>query len=279
MIACRGFYMIYLILSILMSVVIANMLKYFQHRNVPILFIFLANYFTATLLSYFLYPFSFARVRVFDYTTGIIIGVLYLLNFIVFNRNIRENGMSLSVAVMRVSLLIPILLSLLLLGEGVMFVNYIGIALIIITFTLMGRLKKRTSIVLLLMLFIMTGISDFGMKFYEHYGKNTINTYLFFLFLSAFICNIVFIIIRREKFSYIAILFGLILGIPNQLTSYFFMKALVTVEGAIAYPMLGAGVTIASIITDRFVWKSPISKRQILILLLLIIGIILINLK
>lgn len=271
--------MIYLILSILMSVVIANMLKYFQQRHIPILYIFLANYFTATLLSYFLYPFSFARVKVFDYTTGIIVGVLYLLNFIVFNRNIRKNGMSLSVAVMRVSLLIPILLSLLLLGEQVMIVNYLGIALIIITFSLLGRIKGRSGILLLAVLFVMTGISDFGMKFYEHYGQNTINTYLFFLFLSAFVCNIVFIIIRKERFSYTAILFGLLLGIPNQLTSYFFMKALFTMDGAIAYPMLGAGVTIASIITDRFIWKSPISKRQILILLLLIIGIVLINIR
>ncbi len=263
-----------------MSVIIANMLKYYQKNyKESILYVFLSNYFIAAILSYLLYPFSFAGVEVFDYTMGSIVGVMYLINFLILNRNIQENGMSLSIAVMRISLIIPIIISLILFKESVHTVNFIGIAVIIITFFMLGQMKNRLSIILLLLLFLLTGISDFGMKFYEYYGNNSINTYLFFLFAAAFVFNALIILIKRERFSPNAIIFGLILGFPNQLTSYFFMKSLISIPAAIAYPMLGAGVALISVLSDKFIWKSKLSIKQIIILILLMCGIILINIR
>ncbi len=272
--------MIYLILSILMAVIIVNMLKYYQHKfSASILIVFMANYFTAALLSYLLYPFSFKTLYAFDYISGIMIGTLFLINFLVLQKNIRENGMSLSIAIMRVSLIIPIVASHFIFKELIYIHNKIGILLIIATFVFLGKMKNKTGFLFLIMLFFLTGISDFGMKVYEFYGKNTINTYLFFLFSSALILNIIIVIVRKIKFNKNAFYFGLLLGVPNLLTSYFFMKSLINVPAVIAYPMLGAGITIFSILTDKFIWHSKISRTQIAFLIVLIFGIILINIR
>lgn len=263
-----------------MSVIIVNMLKYYQHKfSASILIVFMANYFTAALLSYLLYPFSFKTLYAFDYISGIIIGILFLTNFLVLQKNIRENGMSLSIAIMRVSLIIPIVVSHLIFKELIFMHNKIGIILILVTFLFLGKMKNRSGFLFLIMLFFLTGISDFGMKIYEFYGKNTINTYLFFLFSSALILNIIIIIVRKIKFNKNAFYFGLLLGVPNLLTSYFFMKSLRDVPAIIAYPMLGAGITFITILTDKFIWHSKISRTQIIFLITLIIGIVLIHLK
>ncbi len=272
--------MIYLILSILMSVIIVNMLKYYQHKfTASILIVFMANYLTAAFLSYLLHPFSFKTLHIFDYVSGIIIGTLFLINFLVLQKNIRENGMSLSIAIMRVSLIIPIIASYFIFKELIFLHNKIGILLIIATFAFLGKMKKKTGFLFLIVLFFLTGISDFGMKIYEFYGKNTINTYLFFLFSSALILNIIIVIVRRIKFDKNAFYFGLVLGVPNLLTSFFFMKSLVKIPAIIAYPMLGAGITFISILTDKFIWHSKISRTEIIFLTVLIIGIILIHIR
>lgn len=272
--------MLYLLLSILCAVSIANLLLLFQRdKHSSIFQILLSNYFIASLFSGILNKTPLAQSTPFTIFMGVGIGILYFVNFLTYNKNIQGNGISLSVGVMRMSLIIPILLSLLIFGEDVHYINHIGIGVILVSFALMGKFSKSTHFWLLILLFIVTGISESGMKIFKNYSENSEELYLFFLFGSAFIFNLITVISRREKIHYRSLLYGLVLGIPNQLTSLFFMKSLDTVPAAIAYPMLGSSVVLLSIITDVFIWRSRFTVKQRLIFILIIVGIVLINLK
>ncbi|MFO8062101.1 MAG: EamA family transporter [bacterium] len=270
--------MIYLLLSIISAVIIGNLLKYFQRdERVSILVVFLGNYAVAAGISLLLNRTPIREASTFDIVIGVSIGFLYLVNFLVYNKNIRENGLSLSVSVMRVSLAIPIIISLVLFNENILFLQYLGIAIIITAFTLLGKFSRKTTLIWVFLLFIISGISDSGMKIFKEYSGHSTGIYLFFLFGSAFVFNILFIIVKRVKITAKPLLYGIILGIPNMLTSFFFMQSLDTVPGAIAYPMLGSAVVVISIITDFGIWRSRFTRKQIIVFTLLIIGIILLN--
>jgi len=49
------------------------------------------------------------------------------------------------------------------------------------------------------------------------------------------------------------------------------------VSGAIAYPFYAGGVMLASILSDMIFWKKKFNKKQIIGLLLMMLGIIIIN--
>ncbi|MEO0289171.1 MAG: hypothetical protein ABIN00_06000 [candidate division WOR-3 bacterium] len=272
--------MFFLILSVVSSLTIGNLLKLFQRdREFSILLILLSNYFIATFMSAFqLYGLKIT-LNFFDIILAISVGVLYFINFLIYNENVKKNGISLSISVMRVSLIIPLFLSVFLFKERLTINLLLGSFFIILAFLLIGKLKDRTNIFLLFILFFNTGISESGFKFFDAYGKNSNSFFLSILFLSAFIANLIFFLIAKERISFKNILYGFMIGIPNQFMSFFFLRSLEYIPASIAYPFLGGGVVLGGIFTDRIFWKLKPSFKQYVVFILLLSGVIFINLK
>ncbi len=268
----------YLILSVACSVLIANLLKLFtRDKNAPILIIFAGNYLFASIISRFLVDGGLSATKPFDIVTGAFTGLLLLVCFLMYEKNIQKNGMSLSVSVMRSSLLIPILFALFMFGETVNMFNYSGIGLILLTFFLMSGNQSPANLVLILALFTIAGLTDSFFKIYNVYGSNSEALFLFYSFSAAFLLNVALIIREKIPFQLKYFIYGIILGIPNQLTAYFFMKSLKVIPAALAYPMLSANIVLFSLISDKLVWKSKFSKKQSAIFSMMLIGVILLN--
>lgn len=272
--------MIYLFLSILCSVIIGNLLVLFKKSNtIDIMQIFLGNYLVASFFSLFSVTESFQALRFFDIGIGILTGLLFLLNFIVYQQNIPKNGLSLSVSIMRVAHIVPVLLSVIFFLETIRFINYTGIFIVIVSFFILADTKKFHNIFWLLILFFTTGITESMLKIYNEFGLKNDSLFIFILFSSAFVFNFLWILIKKRKWSLNSLLFGMILGIPNQLTTRFFMKSLLTVPGALAFPISASGVVFFVIITDYFIWKKRFTFKQRIALALLIVGITFLNWK
>ena len=271
--------MLYLILSVLCSVMIANLLKLFRLRYpVPILHIFLGNYLFAALFSYGIKPFAFNSLGPLELILGGITGLLFLVNFLLYERNIRLNGISLSVAAMRVSLLVPTLVSLFLFHEHISTSNAIGIAVVVAALAA-GRRLAVTHVFWLLLLFVLTGITDTSMKVYEVYGRWPENVFLAVVFASAFLVNGAVVLARRATLRPRALLLGVILGLPNQLTSLFLLKALGQLPGAIVYPLSASAIVLVSVVSDVTIWRTRLKRNQVLFLLAIIAGIVLLNIR
>lgn len=273
--------MFYLTLSIIASVAIGNLLHYFKTKDakLKILQVFLGNYLVASIV-------SFLMIKEFDYDIvaldlglGVIFGIMFLVNFIFYQTNIVKNGMSMSISVMRISVVVPIVVSLIFFKESLPWLNYLGIIMVIIAFLMMGKSHSIRNKVWLFLLFFITGFTEIGMKLFNEIATAPNNQMLFYLFTSAFIINLLILIQRKEKIQMKYIGAGLLLGVPNQLTSYFFLLGLHSVEAAFAYPLVASNVVLLGFLTDKFIWKSKFSKYQYLLYALILIGVVLLNIK
>ena len=117
--------MFYLFLSIFCSVLIANLLMVTGKKaKLNMLPVFLGNYFVASLFSFISLPRSVALPSGFDLGFGVLTGLLFLTNFWVYQRSIVFNGLSLSVGVMRIAMIVPVVLALVLWDLNYFFKSY-----------------------------------------------------------------------------------------------------------------------------------------------------------
>ncbi len=270
----------YLLLSILSSALIANLLFIFQKiGKIKIQQIFLGNYILASLFSFWMNDTPIHNIRFFDLILGIITGFLFLYNFVLYKKNISLNGLSLSVGTMRISLIIPIFVGLILFKEKIFIMNYFGIVLIFIAFIFITNIASFRNMFWLLILFFITGATESMLKVYDVFGLPEKGFFIFLIFASALLFNSFWILSLRQKIHWRSIGLGLILGIPNQLTTKFLIKGLETVPAAIAFPFTSSSVVVITILTELLFWKKRFSFKQKIALILMIAGIALLNLK
>ncbi|MDD3050346.1 MAG: hypothetical protein PHR06_04305 [Candidatus Cloacimonetes bacterium] len=272
--------MFYIFLSVICSVAIGNLLNLFhKDKTADDKFIFIGNYFIASVFSFISARQIITSLNLFDFSIGVLGGFLFLSGLIIYKKNIEVNGLSLSVSAMRISLVIPTLMSLIMFNENLAFYNYFGVIVVIVSFLYLPGKYSFRNIVWLLLLFLVIGLADALLKIYEVYGKSNHNGFIFLIFSSAFVFNILWILFTGTKFKIRSLTYGFILGIPNQLTTKFFLIALITIPAAIAYPLSASSVVVLSILSDIFFWKKRFSKRQKIAFIALLIGIILLNIK
>lgn len=272
--------MINLLISVLFSLCIANLLKLYQLKSsINFLNIFLGNYFIATIFSIFQAKGFLGIILHWDILLAIINGILFLSAFYLFQKNIKENGISISVSAMRLALVIPTILSLIFFKEYLAFYKYLSIFVILLCIILLTNFRHRINAIYLFSLFCLSGMIDFSMKLFDVSGVNNSSSFLFILFLSAFISNLFIILVKRIRINRSDFVKGMVLGVPNQLTTVFFLKSLKTLPGTVAYPVHSSLIIIFSLLSDILIWKRKISIKQILIYGLLIISIGVMNIN
>lgn len=272
--------MLNLFISVFFSICIANLLKLYQkHSNVNFLNIFIGNYFIASIFSIIQNKLSFTLILHWDIILAIFNGVLFLLSFYVFQKNIKVNGISLSVSIMRIALIIPTLLSVIVFNELINSYKYYVIGILLISILFLSKHDKQINPLWLFLLFILSGIIDFSMKIFDIYGINSSSMFLFILFLSALITNLLTIIFKKIRFSTRDFINGLILGVPNQLTSLYLLKALSQIPGTIVYPVHASSIIVFSILSDLIIWKERLPLKKLVLFSIIVLCIIILNIK
>jgi drug/metabolite transporter (DMT)-like permease len=272
--------MIFLLLSILCSALIGNLLILFdKDKKADILLIFLGNYFLASIFSLTVLKTSLSQASSFDIGLGSITGMFFLINFIIYRRNIQYNGLSLSVSTMRISLLIPTVISLIFFGDQIGFINYLGIGIVLFAFIFVTEFKSFHNLLFLFLLFVITGLSDTSLKIYDESGVGHEDLFVFFLFASAFISNLIWVILKGKRLIWKYFCFGLVLGIPNQLTTKLFLLSLATIPAPIAYPLFASSVVLICVIADILIWKKRYSLQQKYAYAIMIAGIVFLNIS
>tara|TARA_Y100000591_G_scaffold298420_1_gene290203 strand:+ start:218 stop:949 length:732 start_codon:yes stop_codon:yes gene_type:complete len=200
-----------------------------------------------------------------------LIGAIFILNFLLYGRSLVQNGIGVSVASMRLSLLIPIIASVFFYDEILADFRYIGVTLVFLSIYFLlpnpqikgqGTLSSR---MLLLILFVFTGIADAALKIYEREFQLQLSEYAFLsiLFGSAFILSLIILEIRKAlNFSAREVLFGIILGVVNLYSSFFLILALQQLNGAIVFSVTNIGNVLAGALVGFFIWNDQVSTKQ-----------------
>lgn len=277
--------MIYLTLAIVSSMAVAVVMRLSEKRIRNNISMLASNYLMCSVLAG-LYAGGlwggFAQEGIgFAAGLGLVSGVFYLSSFMLYQWNIRVNGVTLSALFMKMGVIVSILTAICFFGEVPKALQVAGM-LIACAAILVIHLEKGSSRVKsgvgLIALFIAGGLTDAMSKVYEELGVSSLkNGYLLFTFVAAFVLCVAICLYKKQKVEAADIGFGLLIGIPNYFSARFLLYALSQVPAVIAYPTYSVGSIIAVMLVSRVIFGERLSRRQIIALVMILAALVLLN--
>ncbi|WP_138429670.1 hypothetical protein [Fodinibius saliphilus] len=267
---------LYLLLSSACSLTIAHLLKLTEVKELRTLNTLTVNYLVAAIFAFSVGLSQKAGGEVLSQSSFlivfcIIVGAFFIGNFVVYGKSVHTNGVGITIAAMRLSLLIPVVISVFLYAEYLGILKIVGILLV---FGAMGMLiPKKNSVKigsisaswLLVITFVLSGFADASLKIYEEEFRTSLNelTFMGMVFAGAFIIGFVLCLLRskpliRKK----ELLLGAAIGIPNLYSSIFLIYALGGIDGSIAYPIVNILNVLGGTFLGLLVWNDQVSYKQ-----------------
>lgn len=270
--------LLFIFLSAVTSVTIAHFLKVTESRSLNTIRVLTVNYFVATTIA-FIYTLSIGYPKVgFEilfqpFLLSVGVGILFIANFFIYSKSVFYNGVGISIATMRISLIIPVLLSTLWYLEFLNNYQWAGILLVFITLflllpnkkSLIGNEQSLNKGWLLILLFLGTGIGDASLKYYEMEYSQWITKEFFMgmVFMTAFWIGMIYILWKKSwKFTREEIYVGIAIGVPNLLTSVFLISALEMMNGAVVYSSVNVLTVLGGTLLGVYYWKDRFSTMQ-----------------
>ena len=269
--------------------------KYFEIFKVNNLQAIIVNYITAGVLALVadgsVLTNNFSITNLFQPTFiyyALIIGILFIITFNLIAFGTQKIGIAITTVSNKMSMIIPVLIGLFVFKEDKNFLKLIGIVLAILAIFFScsknGKLsfdKKYLPVIILV--FIGQGIADSTLKWAQEFAINTSNNNVFFAttFFTAAFSGTLFMMIQLRKITVTlrSLLWGVILGIPNYFTLYFFVEALSArvFESSQVFPIVNMGVIVLTAVMGIILFREHLSKSNWMGILLALIAISLIT--
>lgn len=300
--------MIFLILSIVSSGMIAIIFKFSEEKQPNRLAITTFNYINACIISFLMLSskkildikwFNSFKIEAIDvflrgdiFSTeasaawaviiGSITGVIYFLSFWLYQYNVRKNGAALSSTFMKLGVLVPTILSIFIFREIPTILQVFGILMAIIGMVIINLSMKKDIIknikVDLFLLFVMGGLGDFNSKLYQNYAQSEYRElFVFYIFITALIVSSITLFVKNRKVKTTDIVAGLLVGIPNQLTAYFLVRSLNHIKASIAFPIFSSGTILFVNTVNILFFKEKLSRNQYIAIGVIVISLIFLN--
>lgn len=286
--------MIYLLLSILTSVIVVAYFKLFDKYNVNTFEAIVVNYLVCATMGNLLaetpgITTAFWNEAWFKYT--LILGFLFISVFYCIAQTAQKIGVSVSMVAAKLSVAIPVIFALFIHNEtlGVLKVAGILVSLVAVYFISQNSSSKNNNAglwYLPLYVFLGSGLID---TILNHINKTYIppfntNHILSFVFLTAFVLGALLLVYQlvsaKKMLSIKSIGWGIALGIPNYMCMYFLLKTLgAFTEASIVLPINNIGIVMASTLIGVFVFKEHLSTFNKVGLILAIASIVILSLS
>lgn len=273
----KQFYqMIYLILSILSSSVIFITFKITEQFKANLIKLISINYLTAFILgfSFNRHPISISDILVSDWLPfALLVGLSFILMFFMIGYSIRISGVAVTTIAGKMSMVIPILFSILYFSEKTPSIKVAGLILATVSvfLTVYRPIDKKINlwpVILPLVIFLGSGITDSIVKYAQTFFVPNELSLLFstVVFLTALILGLIFIIVKSKTISKsittAEVIGGTILGIANFGSLYFFVMALNNskLDSSILFGLNNMCIVLFSILIGALVFKEKLSK-------------------
>jgi len=269
----------YLVLSILSSTAILLIFKYTERIRVHTFNIIVVNYIIAAGLG-----FAFSKrdsiQQIYDssfYILAILIGIMFIIMFFVIARSTQTAGIAITSVATRMSLIFPVLLSLLLDPEdGFSMLKAGGIAAALAGVYLTIRkdhLKVQKEIIYFpLILFIGMGIVDSSVKYaqFKYITETNLPWFTAILFSVAAIAGITVMLsknsLSRTFLNRKTIIWGSLLGIVNFSSLIFFVSALnyrthenSVIDSSVVFGINHIGIVLLSVFAGIIFFREQLS--------------------
>lgn len=302
--------MIYLFIAILCSASIALIFKFSENNNLNRYVVTSFNYLTAFSISIIIILFNlnifhdlngnffneFFRVFVksegtfsnlssliWAFIIGNIAGVFFFLAFYLYQKCIRENGVSLSGAFSKLGILLPVFLSIIFWKEYPNNIQAVGITLSILSIIIVNIPSKGENFklnYLLILLFVFGGFAEFSNKLFQNYALVIYKeVFLFFVFFSAFWISLLFAFKSTKIIKKKDVLTGIIVGIPNLFSSFFLILSLQEINTSIAFAAYTSGSILLINIFGILLFKEKLKKNELISIFLIIFALTFMNIN
>jgi len=264
--------MIYLLLCIFMNVLVYVNFKLFPKFRINPTQAIVFNYFFCVIAGLALQGSAFDLSGV-DWrwiASALALGVLFIVNFNMISRTTQNFGIGVASVATKLSLIIPVAVSLFLLPtqfKEFNIWNYAGIALALPAVVLgsyqKGERRKSAGIAVLpFLVFFLSGTIDAFLNISNFYyvGPRHEPAFLILIFLCASAIGGCWLAVKRRKVEFKSVLGGLFLALPNFLALLFLMRSLRAFnnDGSLVYPPVNMGViALAFVVSTAFFKESP----------------------
>ncbi len=233
------------------------------------------NYLAATLLGLlFFQPFKEISIQQsFSWLPfGALLGILFIVMFFLIGRSSQKAGIAVTTLANKLSLVFPVLFSLLYYHEHISTLKYIGLtgAFIAIALTVYKKDLRKTNLLLIalpLLIFLGSGMVDTLVKFVqaEKIAANEVSAYTTVVFFVAFICGTIFQLLTRQLQVRIhppTLLLGLLLGIVNFGSLYFIILALnnTGLKSSLVFALNNMSVVALTTVLGTLLFKEQLNK-------------------
>lgn len=277
--------MVSLMLGILGSSMLSVFMRISEKRITNNIGMLAVNYLTCTVLGglYALSGESLSLGQSLYVTTGmgLVNGVLYLSSFMLLQISVRKNGVVLSSTFMKLGLLVSMVICVVVYRERPDSLQVLGFVLALGAILLMNYRKGAASSVEksgLMWLLLLSGMAEVMSKVFEETGFSGMSDYfLLVTFATAFPLALLLMAKKGQRIGKWEALFGVLIGVPNFLSSKLLLQALYTIPAVIAYPVYNVGVILIVTMAGMLLFRERLEKRQWLGLGMILIALVLLN--
>ena len=282
-----------LILTVTLTSLLFVLFKLFKSFNVNLLKIIIINYLVAALIGggFVMQKHSTTISQLID--SKLIIGSVWLafLFIAIFNLlgiSTQKNGLAAATIASKTSLIIPVFFGVFYLNEHLKPSNWVGIlcafaAIILINLNKSSNFKhQKESYLILLGVFLGTGIIETSLNFIEKFWINNNQTDLFssLIFFTAGLIGFIILFFKQNvSWNRKEIIFGICLGIPNYFSIFYLIKTLqtATIDSSKVFVIINISTILLSSFLGIFLFKERLKPLNYLGIILAISTIFLIS--
>lgn len=214
-------------------------------------------------------------------------GLSYILSYFFMMYTVQRVGISVPMAIVRMSVLVPVIGAVFLFHELPGPFQVAGIALVCVAFPFLafGRHGHHVEAwwvfaVLAGFLFLFTGANQLGQKTFATLGRPDARwLFLAVLFGVATIVSLVPVVSSRRRPTRSDCYHGLALGATNVLANFLMLRVLSYLPAIVVFPVAsGAGVVLTTFAATVF-WRESLSRRILIGLAIAVAAVVLINIS
>lgn len=274
--------MLYLLLAIFSTAMVSIIMRLSERKTNSDIGLLAVNYVMCTLMSLvFAGEMPVGPLLHITAAMGAVNGIFYLAGFLLLQWSVKKNGVVLSSTFMKLGLLVGMAVSVLFFHEVPTPVQVVGFLLAVTAIVLINFRKEEAAGGAkggLVWLLLCGGMADAMSKIFEELGPAGFGgPFLFFTFLTALgLCTAV-MLLRGGKPGKWEVLFGLLIGIPNFLSTRLLLRSLADIPAVIAYPVYSVGGILLVTLVGVLAFRERLRRLQWAGMGLILVALVLLN--
>lgn len=253
--------MYYLLLAVITSVLVVIVIKFFDKYNIDSFQAIGINYIICIIAGILSHK---GRVDVLSMPSqpwfyfALLLGGGFILMFNVFAIATSKIGIALSSVSSKMSVVIPVYFGIILYNDSFDIFKVIGVVFAILAFYFIFKKEKnipfrKLYFFLPLMLFMGNGFNDTMQTYCQrmfHMDNNMILSFMIVIYSSAFTLSLLIFTVRKLINNYSIslknIIAGVVLGVFNFTTTFFFLKSVGAFQSTFVFPVFNVSLVLMS---------------------------------